>query len=325
MDQFILAHSPKWTFMRYRTLGRTGLSVSEISLGTVELGLDYGISAAGEHLRPGGQAAGRLLHRALDAGINLIDTARTYGDAEELIGKHLQSRRGEYSLVTKVPLFLAEDIGVNARVSRMRTAVEESLQRLCSDSVDVLLLHLARENDPLSDEYLAVLDWARDRGYTRFIGASVYGPDAALAAIGTGRFDCLQLAYSLIDRRVEHGVLAAASSTDTGLMLRSVLMKGALTHRWTVLPAALEEVKSAAATLQQIAVDAGMDLPELAYRYVLANEGPVTALAGTARLPELESCIRYTSPASLPTEVVSRIRRVNVSPSQLDLSRWPTI
>ena len=80
--------------MNTRRLGRTGLQVSEIGLGTVELGLDYGVPVAGEHLRPPEENAARLLNRALDLGVNFIDTARAYGASEEVIGRALKSRRG---------------------------------------------------------------------------------------------------------------------------------------------------------------------------------------------------------------------------------------
>jgi len=81
--------------MRYRTLGRTGLQVSEIGLGTVELGLNYGMPVAGEHLRPSEEHAARLLNRALDLGVTFVDTARAYGASEEVIGRALAGRRGE--------------------------------------------------------------------------------------------------------------------------------------------------------------------------------------------------------------------------------------
>ena len=88
--------------MNYRRLGRTGLRVSEIGLGTVELGLDYGVPVAGEHLRPPEEHAARLLNRALDLGVNFIDTARAYGASEEIIGRALKGRRNEYILASKL-------------------------------------------------------------------------------------------------------------------------------------------------------------------------------------------------------------------------------
>ena len=88
--------------MNYRRLGRTGLQVSEIGLGTVELALDYGVPVAGEHLRPPEEQAARLLNRALDLGVTFIDTARSYGASEEIIGRALKGRRSEYVLASKL-------------------------------------------------------------------------------------------------------------------------------------------------------------------------------------------------------------------------------
>src|SRR5882757_1318545 len=88
--------------MRLRRLGRTSLDVSVISLGTVELGLDYGIERDGESLRPNESVAAELLNAALDSGVNLIDTARAYGSAESIIGRAIGHRRSEYVLVSKV-------------------------------------------------------------------------------------------------------------------------------------------------------------------------------------------------------------------------------
>src|SRR4051812_1623147 len=88
--------------MRYRPLGRTGLNVSEISLGTVEIGLDYGLSADGQAHRPQEPEVAQLLNRALDLGVNFLDTARAYGESEALIGRILRDRKHDFLLCSKV-------------------------------------------------------------------------------------------------------------------------------------------------------------------------------------------------------------------------------
>ncbi len=98
----VTATTPTHSTMPMRTLGRTGLQVSAFALGTVELGLDYGISAPGHGGRPPQEDAIRLVHSAIDAGINLIDTARAYGASEEILGQALKDRRHKVVLATKV-------------------------------------------------------------------------------------------------------------------------------------------------------------------------------------------------------------------------------
>src|SRR5260221_3170689 len=102
--------------MRTRRLGRTNFAVSEISLGTVEIGMDYGIRTAGDDACPDPVQATRLLNHALDLGINYIDTARVYGEAEAVIGSALKSRRGEFFLASKVLSYDRENlIGASLR------------------------------------------------------------------------------------------------------------------------------------------------------------------------------------------------------------------
>ncbi len=296
--------------MNYRQLGRTGLRVSEISLGTVELGLEYGLAAQGEMLRPSEEEAARLLNRALDLGVNLIDTARAYGESEAIVGRALASRRGEFFLCTKV----------QAVPERMEASIAESLRHLRMDTADLLLLHCAKASEAEDERIRELLLAARDRGQTRFVGASVYGPEAARAAIESGIYDCIQVAWSALDRRLEP-LLPLARERGLGLMIRSVLMRGALTHRAGLLPEKLEPIREAVRKLKEIAGERA--LPELAYRYILSHQGPVTALVGTGRIEELEAGCGYAARGPLDESTLAALRHVTVSdPALLDISRW---
>jgi 1-deoxyxylulose-5-phosphate synthase len=309
--------------MHQRLLGRTGILASEISLGTVELGMDYGIASAGERLRPDDAEAAGLLHRALDLGINLIDTARVYGNSEEIIGRAIASRKQEFYLVSKVPTF--HSLSPEERRQRMKASVEESVRQLRTERLDLLLLHTGAMDDLGSGELADVLDGIREHGLTRFTGASVYGPRAALAAIRSGRFDCLQIAWNLLDRRAEAEVARLAASENIGLMVRSVLMRGVLTHRYQFLPDSLARVREAVLRLMTLAGQQGISLPELAYRYILSQPGPITALVGTGRTAELEQCVESASHGPLDDSLVDAVRQIGFADETfLDLSRWPS-
>ena len=130
--------------MRQHRLGRTGLLVSELSLGTVELGLDYGIRPTGADARPDEAAAARLLHRALDLGINYIDTARGYGASEQIIGRALRRRRAECVLATKVSTFHEEGLSGEPLKQRLIASVHESLAALATETIDIMMLHSPR-------------------------------------------------------------------------------------------------------------------------------------------------------------------------------------
>ncbi len=306
--------------MNKRRFGRTGLQVSEISLGTVELGMDYGIAPVGADARPDAAGAERLLNRALDLGINFIDTARLYGESEAIIGRVLSGRRREFVLASKVPSFHAESLTAGELRARVRSSVEESLRALRTDVIDLMMIHSAPSEVILGGEVIGALEELRDEGSIRFVGASVYGEEAALLAIRSDRYDALQIAYNLLDRRPEKQVLAEAQAAGVGIVVRSVLLKGALTHRWRQLPEALTGLRSAAARVEELA---NGETAELAYRYVLNNPLIHTALVGTCRLDELEATVRYASRGPLPEEVDSQIRAISVGDeAQLNPGTW---
>ena len=309
--------------MNYRRLGRTGLLVSEISLGTVELGMDYGIPVGDEHRRPAEADAARLLNRALDLGVNFIDTARAYGASEEVIGRALKTRRREVILCSKVAPPPA-DVHGQALAHHVRASIAESLRALQTDYLDVLKIHSASAEEIRRGEMIAAMLDAVQAGYVRFVGASTYGEEAPLLALADGRYDCLQIAYSAVDRRPEARILPLAQQKDVGIVVRSVLLRGALSHRYTLLPPQLGELKAAIAQLDALRGSEASCLPELAYRYVLAHPAVSTALVGTARLGELEEVVGFAGHPPLPAELVAAIRQIVVKDEdQLHPGKWP--
>jgi len=301
--------------VRRRPFGRTGFTVSEIALGTVEIGLDYGIPGSDGFARPSAAEAERLLHFALDAGVNFIDTARAYGEAETIIGRAIGSRRSEFVLCSKVQ---------PAAPAAVAASVEESLRQLRTDALDILLVHSSSIQPDTGFEIVPVMRDLQAQGKVRSIGASVYGEAAALAAINSGLFDCIQVAYSVLDRRIEAGAIAAARRHNVGIMARSVLLKGALTHRVDLLPAALDPLKQAVAERRAIAAGEVGSLPELAYRYVLSGDLPETALVGTSRIEELHQAILFARKGPLPEAVLERIRALPIpAPELLNPGLWP--
>ena len=310
--------------MKYRQLGRTGLRVSEIGLGTVELGLDYGVPVDGEHLRPPEEQAAHLLNRALDLGVNFIDTARAYGASEEIIGRALKGRRGEYILASKLAPIREEGQSDQELREQVKASIAESLRVLQTDVIDLLQLHHTPVDVVKSGRVLAAAREAQRSGAVRFIGASTYGEEAPLAVLESGGYDTLQVAYNLADRTLEEKVLQLAQQQGVGIIVRSVLLRGVLTHRYTYLPNQLADLKSAIARLNSLVGAEAGSLPEMAYRFVLANPAVSTALVGTARIEELEAALAFADKGCLPPALVSAIREINVSDrSQLIPSNWP--
>lgn len=307
--------------MHQRRLGNTDLVVSEIALGTVELGLDYGIATKGDHFRPSKSDAARLLNETLDLGINFIDTARAYGTSEEVIGEALKHRRKDYLLATKIGAFQIAGMDAQAVASHIEKSVETSLKLLQTDYIDLLMLHSAPiEMIQQMDLLRGAIDRLHRNGSIRYFGASVY-EEAGAAAVACGDFQCLQIGYSVLDRRPEQAVLPQAEDKGVGVVARSVLLKGVITPRYRDLPDDLASLKSAVTKLESLAHQAGMSLPELAFRYVLSSN--VVALCGTARTDEIQSAVEYANRGPLARDLLAQIRQIEVAePSLLNPGNW---
>ena len=172
-------------------------------------------------------------------------------------------------------------------------------------------------------EIVEIMQRAQEAGYVRFIGTTTYGEAAPLAVLEDGRFDCIQVAYNLLDRQFEEQVLPLAKENDVGVVIRSVLLKGALTHRYAHLPDELRELRAAVNEVNSLCGAQDSSLPELAYRFVLAHPAVSTALVGTGRVHELQEIVSFAGYDALPPDLLNDIRKISVSPDQLNPGTWP--
>lgn len=223
---------PGITARQYRPLGRTGVLVSPLCLGTMNFGG-----------RTEPKDAYGIIDRALDAGINFIDTANIYGrgQSEEVVGEALKrdSRRPGVVLATKARLSM-DDSDPNASGATRRhlvSACEASLQRLQTDYVDLYHMHRPHPQVPI-DETLRALDDLIRSGKVRYIGTSNYGAWQIVEALwtsrelGLNRFVSEQPPYNLLDRRVEREILPMAQTFGTAVLAWSPLAGGLLTGKY---------------------------------------------------------------------------------------------
>lgn len=214
--------------MDRRRLGRSGLMVAPIGFGAVKIGRNQGVKYPRAYALPDTRAVERLLNGIVDIGIDLIDTAPAYGSSEALIGRYLHTRRSEIVLATKVGEHFANGRSTfDFSAAGMRRSIEQSLRRLGTEAVDILLLHSdGRDLDILdqTDAVEVLLD-ARARGLARAVGLSgktVAGARAALAWA-----DVLMLTYHLEDR-AHADVLDEALAAGVGVLVKKALGSGHL-------------------------------------------------------------------------------------------------
>ena len=293
--------------MEQRFLGRTGVSVSPLCLGAMMFGA-WG--------NPDHDESIRIIHRALDAGINFVDTADVYsrGESEEIVAKALKGRRDNVVLATKVHGAMGDDS--NQRGNSRRWIVQEceaSLRRLGTDWIDLYQIH---RFDPETDhdETLAALTDLVQAGKVRYAGSSTYPASEIVAAQwtaerrGRARFVTEQPPYSMLVRGVEAEVLPVCQAYGMGVIPWSPLAGGWLSGRWRKgseppqstraervpgrydlsLPANQRKLDAAEA-LALLAEEAGLSLIHLAIAFVLNHPAVTAAIIGPRTLEQLES------------------------------------
>ncbi|CUU56941.1 Predicted oxidoreductase [Parafrankia irregularis] len=322
--------------MDYRVLGRTGVRVSPLCLGAMMFGAwgnqDHDDSA-------------KIIHRALDAGVNFIDTADIYsnGESEQIVGKALAGRRDDVVLATK--LFMPMGPDTNQRGLSRRwivTEVENSLRRLGTDWIDLYQVHRPDPSTDIDETLSALTDLVR-AGKIRYFGSSTFPAHEVVEAQWVAerrnreRFVTEQPPYSLLVRGIEADLLPVAQRYGLGVLPWSPLAGGFLSGRYTrdggevtstrtarvpgrfdlSVPANQRKVEAAIA-FGDLAAEVGISLIELALAFVLRHPAVTSAIIGPRTMDHLESQLTAAD-ITLDTATLDRIDEivppgVNVNP-----------
>ena len=202
--------------MEKRRLGTTDMEVSVLGFGGSEIGYE----------RASAETVARLLNSALDAGLNVIDTAECYYNSEELIGQAVGNRRNDFYLFTKCGHPHGMESGANWSKASILESVERSLQRLKTDRLDLLQLHSCSEAELGKGEVIDALQTARERGHTRYIG---YSGDshAAHFAVQCGAFDTLQTSINIADQEAINLTVPLARAKQIGVIAKRPIANAA--------------------------------------------------------------------------------------------------
>ena len=305
--------------MQYRTLGKTGIKVSPYCLGAMMFG------AAGN---PDHDEGIRIIHKALDAGINFIDTAEAYsrGESEEIVGKALKGRRDNIVLATKAHIPMGDDPNQQGNSRRwLMRAVEDSLRRLQTDHIDLFQIHRPAPDTDIEETLSALTDLMR-AGKVRAIGSSTFPVSEIIEAQwiaerrGLARFRTEQPPYSILNRGIEREVLPACERYGMGAMVWSPLAMGMLTGRYRKgepqpdsgrarrFPKQMSDERRLDAVEQLIplAQEAGLPLAHMALGFVMAHPGVTSAIIGPRKMEHFDDLLA-ASEVRLTDEILDQI------------------
>jgi aryl-alcohol dehydrogenase-like predicted oxidoreductase len=285
-----------WCPMTPRTLGRTTLSTSAFGFGAGPLG-DAALTE---------NEAERLVHRALELGVTLFDTAPSYGNSEQRLGRALSGRRHEVTLVTKGGYGVQ---GVGDWTEEVITrGIDQALERLATDHLDVFLLHSC--GPELLERLLVPLEAAKRAGKTRAFGYS--GDGAGLErAVELGRYEIIETSVNLVDQASLRQSIPRATAAGLGVMAKRALANAVWEPRERP---SRPDIATYFDRFHALALQTGMPWDELALRFATFAPGVDVALAGTRRLEHLERLTACVSKGPLSAElqhaVISRFAAV---------------
>lgn len=282
--------------MERRRLGRTGLEVSALGFGGSEIGYEEASAAT----------VTRLLGQALDAGLNVIDTAECYEGSEALIGQALGARRRDCYLFTKCGHPRGWGRG-DWRPASLLASIERSLQRLRTDVLDLIQFHSCSEEVLRRGEAIHALETARQRGLTRFIGYSGDGA-AARYAVECGAFDTLQTSVNIADQEALHLTLPLAAERDMGVIAKRPLANTAWLAGRRPTRGAYEYEYWRRLEALDYPFLRGSDAVGTALRFTLSVPGVHTAIAGTAQPGRFEANAKAVAAGRLPPAEFAAIR-----------------
>jgi hypothetical protein len=281
--------------MERRRLGRTDIDASVLGFGGSEIGYDN-VSA---------RTVARLLGSAIDAGLNVIDTAECYVDSERLIGKALGDRRRDVYVFTKVG-HAAGWGSPDWTAPAILRSIERSLERLRTDHVDLVQLHTCSLDELRRGECIGALERARERGLTRYIGYSGDG-EAARYAIECGRFDTLQTSVSIADQQAITLTLPLARERGLGVIAKRPLANVAWRYPRQPAETYHEAYWSRLRALEYAFL--GRDTAvATALRFTLAAPGVHTAIVGTTKPERWEQNAALLTSGALAPDEFDRIR-----------------
>jgi aryl-alcohol dehydrogenase-like predicted oxidoreductase len=310
--------------MRYRRFGRTGWQVSEVG---------YGMWGMGGWEGSDDEQSLASLQRAVDLGCNFFDTALAYGDghSEQLLGALVRANpdRALYT-ASKVPPrnaqwpsrreFSLDDVFPPDHIQR---SVEASLQNTGLQHIDLMQLHVWEDAWTADDRWFSMLDGLRRQGLIRAIGISLnrWEPWNGIRAVESGLVDAVQVIYNIFDQNPEDELFATCRAMDVAVIARVPFDEGTLTgtltkeSRWPegdwrntyFVPENLVPSVERADALKALVPD-GMDLPEMALRFILSNDGVATVIPGMRRQRHVEANLRSSDAGPLPSGLLDRLR-----------------
>ena len=308
-----------------------GLRISRMTLGTAQLGMDYGI--ANRIGQPDTKAACQILKWALDLGINTFDTASDYGNSEEIIGTFFEKQRALFEMpiiVTKIPRIKPPvDTSFAQIYDFIRDSLISSASRLKMRQIPIMLMHHAPDMTAYGRQVIESLNKLKKEGLIKHAGISVYDPEEVKDFLRIGQLEVIEIPINLFDRRLlDQGLLVELAKKEILVLARSIFLQGLFFLDPNKLPAGLHPAEKPLRQLHHLSQETGISIEVLAVTFVRDLPGISSLVIGVETVEQLERNVEILNAPPLPERIneklaqdYSNIAEMIINPSLWDVER----
>lgn len=293
-----------------KTTKINGKELSAMTLGTVQLGMNYGI--ANQNGKPSENQSQNMLYTAVQNGVTSFDTARSYGNSENVLGKFFMDNpeKKDVFLTSKLSVGLPDDSSEQAVESSMFRSVEASLEALNVESLDCLMLHNASDMTKYGHSVSKTLEKLISKGYIKMAGVSVYEPEELDIMMQDDIYRATQIPMSVFDRKwISQGYIERLKEKGISVFVRSVFLQGLffLEPDKITDPILLEYAKEPILKLRHLCSEANMSIAEFAISYIRDISGVTSLVLGADTQEQVLENIRYMNAPQIPQNIRKKI------------------
>ncbi|HHW31324.1 MAG TPA: aldo/keto reductase [Clostridiaceae bacterium] len=295
--------------MHYKDI--KGMRISQYTLGTVQLGIDYGI--ANKAGKPGIEKSFSILQTAEELGINAYDTSEAYGDSENILGKYFTEKSDKTNqplIITKVRAKPGDEAEGADLEKNITSYVEASLERLNLKRIPILLLHNPNDLYTFGKRMADVMERLVTRGYIEKAGASVYTTEDVEEMLKYDIYEAIQVPMNIFDHRlIKSGALKKLIDKNTIIFVRSIFLQGLFFLNPEELQGKLVKAKEPLVKLRQFADKAGLNIAQLALSYIRDMEGITSLVIGAETPEQVRENAKLMETPRLDPDLVEEIER----------------
>ena len=295
-------------FLKLNSNMKTEIEISKLTLGTVQLGLPYGIANTGG--QPDLQSSHQLLQFALQSGINTLDTARDYGNAEQVIGSFPDADK--FNIVSKFKLSDAALQNPALAIQEATASVKQSCKTLMISRIPVCLFHKNMQQDMETTAHILpkVLDELQKQGLIRIGGISVYTPDELQFIRDWDKIRAVQVTLNVFDTRIlQNNIMNTLIDNNINVFARSVYLQGLVAMAEDHLPSNLSFTRPFLSGLKAIAAEAGLSSKELAFAFVRDMPGVTSLVVGVETINQIEENVSLLQIPTLSSDIYLEVRK----------------